>query len=111
MEKCDVYDLTIYSDGSLMYNGNKNVEMIGVFSSKLSNDNLALLQDLLKRNEFALLQDSYLSGARDLQKIRVKYEGKELLFHKRKAPESVLNILEHIEGLVSEQKWDEIIKE
>ena len=103
--KCQAYDLTVFSDGSILFEGHKNVENIGLYRSRLSKENLAQLQNVFAKNEFAEMEESYLSGARDLQKIRLKFEEKDLSFHKRRAPEALKEILIYLEKIISKEEW------
>ena len=34
--KCPIYEIEIFENGSLIFNGKKNVEKIGVYNSKLT---------------------------------------------------------------------------
>lgn len=106
--KCQVYDLTVFADGALLFNGHKNVEKIGLFRSKLSKESLDRLQLVFLVKDFAEMEESYLSGARDLQKIRIKFEEKDLSFHKRRAPDALKEILVYLEEIISAAEWSEI---
>ncbi len=99
--KCKVYQITVYQSGKADYMGRKNVAKIGEHSLNFTKEELATIEKIFAANDFASLEAEYLSGARDLQGFEIRYKGKNVKFHKMKAPENLKTILEEISGVVN----------
>lgn len=105
--KCEEYSVQI-NKKQLVYNGVKNMEFLGDYSAKNSKENFETLSNVFLENKFSELENSYLSGLRDLQLITITYNSKEVKFHERNAPEELKNIMKEIENLVKLTNWVKI---
>lgn len=103
--KCEAFDLSIFEDGTMVYKGIKNVDLMGEHHGKLDKaDHKALLASF-KAQKFSEMEDSYLTGARDLQTMEVTYGSKTCQYHKRLAPESLKTLVATIEGFINSASW------
>lgn len=77
MGSCPVFQAEIYSNGYIIYEGEKFVENIGIFTGKLSKNTLEGLKIAFHEAGFFLLQDEYVEPWTDLPTIYLYYsEGK-----------------------------------
>ena len=100
--KCKVFEFEAGSSGKAFYKGTKNISKIGKFSSQCD---MEAFDQLFKENNFQDLEESYLSGAKDLQKFEIMYNAKTVVFHKRKAPQNLLDLLAALEAQIEAQEW------
>jgi len=56
---CPVYELTIYGDGRVVYNGHQHVEVTGIQTSNISPDSVRELIDEFYRIGYFSLRDEY----------------------------------------------------
>lgn len=100
---CEVYDLTIFSNGEVKYNGIKNVEYLGEYYSEISSQKINDIRVLFKNSNFHQLSPTYLNkSVRDLPRLRIQFENKKVEFHKRKAPKNLLELSGSIEQLLTQ---------
>ena len=103
--RCKVYQLKVFESGKAELIAIKNIEELGKSTLYLSNDKLHELSLLFEKSSISQLNEEYLSGARDLQKFKLSYKNKTIAFHKMKAPQELLSILNTLNSLVEEQEW------
>jgi len=110
---CPAYQLTVYRDGVVEYNGEDFVKVQGKAAGKLRPEKLTALEDLFRKHDYLKLADSYQQAAyTDAASIYTAYtpEG-----GKRKqvkhylgdphAPESLGEVEEGFEKLVNIEQW------
>ncbi len=89
----------------MTYKGIKNVENIGDFHSTIDEEQYKNLIEYLQVNNFETFETTYLSGARDLQAIEIEYNRQVVKFHKRKAPQLLINTLNKLDEIIDEADW------
>lgn len=103
--KCKIYDFSIFKNKTMTYKGVKNVENIGDFNSTIDKEQYDTFIRLLKTNNFEIFETSYLSGARDLQSIEIEHNRHIVKFHKRRAPQELITILNILDEIIDEADW------
>ncbi len=103
--KCKVYNFNIFENKTMTYKGIKNVENIGDFHSTIDKEQYKTLIEYFRTNNFKTFETTYLSGARDLQAIEIEYNRQEVKFHKRKAPQLLITILNKLDEIIDEADW------
>lgn len=71
--KCASYRLTISSDGSMVYKGIKNVVKEGIYSKKMSQDELSLIVKQFDNSKFFEFEDKYMAKITDLPTTYISY--------------------------------------
>ena len=107
--KCKVYKLIIYEDKSMILTGIRNVEYIGNYRSIMKTAQYEQLLSSFEQISFSLLENEYLTGAKDLQITEVKFKNNIVKFHKRRAPANLLQLSKEISNIIDSSKWKKII--
>ncbi|CAL2103126.1 conserved exported protein of unknown function [Tenacibaculum sp. 190130A14a] len=90
--KCPVFDMYIYEDGTLFYEGFENVSVIGKKELKLSSKDLSFLKEELNKLSFTVQNQQ----KRDLPNIILKYNGKKMITQDRNKLKTLLDFLEKV---------------
>tara|TARA_R110002073_G_scaffold331253_2_gene515919 strand:- start:2296 stop:2709 length:414 start_codon:yes stop_codon:yes gene_type:complete len=98
--KCPVYDLFIYKDGTVAYNGIDNVAKKGQQNFKISEDELREIESLFLSLDFKSLKSKHKKRVRDLPKAKIKYGSNEVSFLVGYIPEEVKKIIATLESLI-----------
>ena len=89
----------------MTYKGIKNVENIGDFNSTIDKGQYDILNEFIRTNNFETFETTYLSGARDLQAIEIEFNRHIVKFHKRRAPQELITILNKLDETINEADW------
>ena len=92
--KCPIYEIEIFENGSLIFNGKKNVEKIGVYNSKLTEEDMSKILDKAKHIKFQKLQNEYIESLNDLPRTILKVKNKVVEYNSEYPKE--LEILENL---------------
>lgn len=92
--KCSVLDVFIYDDGTVLYNGIKNVAKKGKLTFKISETELKELKDEIMKIDFTI--DSNQKFKRDLPKTILKFNGKKKMFQNLKKIEKFERLLKRL---------------
>ena len=110
--KCPYFEVSIFDDGSIKYEGFKFVDRIGLYSSKINKKQVALIEDLIRRVDFFSFDEVYDAKVTDLPSIviEVNLNGK---YHKVKGryrmPEKFKIFTKFIDDLLlGLESWDQI---
>lgn len=103
--KCPTYELRVMSDDKLHFKGINFVEPVGEFSVKGTEGVFADLKNLMKRNGFSQLENSYMMGISDIPTLRISSGGKSIEFNYGKAPEGLKEIVTYLQDLRKSTKW------
>ena len=98
--KCPVYDLFIYKNGKVVYNGIDNVEKEGKHEFNLSNQELKNLERMFADSEYKSLKDPVKSNIRDLPITLLKFKDKKIEFQGQKIPKKIKTIITALEALI-----------
>jgi hypothetical protein len=71
--KCSVYNLDVYKNGYVVYEGLMNVEKYGLYARKISKQELASLKSVFDQGGFYSFNDNYPVQMSDLPTIVMKY--------------------------------------
>ncbi len=102
---CPQYQVTIFSNGSIKYEGKRYVDKIGCFHSKLSKKKIENIISLVNKINYFKLDSEYLSNVTDLPSVvtQVSINGKNYRILDEKFSETKLNILyDEIDKLIIE---------
>jgi len=98
--KCPVYDISIYSNGKVLYNGIENVSKMGIHRTTISLKKMKTLEKTLKNIDLNLLKQKFISK-RDLSYCVLKYNGTIL---KTREKHKLNTFLESINSIISKFK-------
>lgn len=90
--KCPVYDVYVYNDGTVSYNGLKNVQKKGSFQAKISSKKLDEIKSEIKKIDFSIVDKK----VRDLPNTIIKFNGEKLIVKDRKKVEGLEKLLQEI---------------
>ena len=96
--KCPVYDLFIYEDGLVRYNGIENVKKTGRHQFKIADDQLSELQQLFAKAKFQDIEDPEKKG-RDFPITQLSFKNKTISFQGTNMTEKVKDIVSKIEEI------------
>lgn len=98
MGKCPVYDLMIYKNGLVTYNGIDHVSKKGLHQFQIPSEKMNELSKLFDRSGFKEIESPKRKG-RDIPVTQLTYEDKTLSFQGR-IPKDVNNIIVALELIV-----------
>ena len=98
--KCPQYELNIYADKSVTYNGIRFVDIIGEKKITLSEIDYETLTGACFAVNLNNLGNEYVSPARDLQLTTFKFRAKQIRYHTGKAPGELVSLVDVIESIV-----------
>ena len=90
--KCPVYDIYVYKDGTVDYNGLNNVQKRGNHKTKISNERLEEIKSEIKKIDFSTVDKK----VRDLPNTIIKFNGEKLIVKNRKKVEGLEKLLKEI---------------
>lgn len=101
---CEEYNMYISKQGIVIENIS-NINPLGLFSAEFTKQEFEDVVNVFKTNNFADLDSSYLSNLRDIQKIEISHDSKNVVFHERNAPKELKNILKFLEIVAASKDW------
>ena len=107
---CPVYEMTIYSNLTVEFVGERFVDKIGKYTSRITQQNLQDIKESFSRNKFFDFEDEYSSFVSDLPTTFVYFSdgGKtKTVMDYTNAPEGLKNIEKLLEGFVDSLIWEE----
>jgi len=108
--KCPEFRLKVFENGKLTYEGIKNIEHIGLHMTLIEESLILPLARKAKAIGFEQLREEYLLQIPDMAQFEISYAGKTVKFHRRNAPEELLEIKKELDGLISRSKWEKVHK-
>lgn len=112
---CPVYELNIYNSGFVTYKGVRNVDMLGEYTTQLSNTEMAKFVSLASEIGYMEMKDEYDNpGVTDLPECNtsIVMGGKRKAVKRRYGyPKSILTFEKLFDELLKTQKWDKVIEE
>lgn len=105
---CPEYEMTFHSNLSVEFNGTKNVDMIGTYTSKISQLQLEDIKGKFDEIGFYELEDKYTSAATDLPTTWVYYsDGKrtKTVMDYTGAPEKLNDLEGFLDQFIKELDW------
>ena len=110
--KCPYFEVSIFDDGLIKYEGFKFVDRIGLHSSKINKKQVALIEDFIRRIDFFSFDEVYDARVTDLPSIiiEINLNGE---YHKVKGrykiPEKFKLFTKFIDDLIlGLESWDQI---
>ncbi|MCZ2101082.1 MAG: DUF6438 domain-containing protein [Chitinophagales bacterium] len=101
--KCSEYNVKVYNNGYVIYEGKTNVEKYGLYAKKLSASDLKSLQLAYDKNEFFIFEDFYPNPDPGMPTIVMVYnkEGKtKTITGGLNRPKKVLDLQRMLEAIV-----------
>jgi hypothetical protein len=95
--KCPAYKLVIFNDGTVSYNGLKNVNRLGKENHTLNSEEFISIKNQLKKLPFSSYLLIYGNHIRDLAKRKFIYKGKEIKMNNGMGPKSLVDFLNQLE--------------
>lgn len=109
--KCPVYKLEIYKSGYAVYEGKANTDMLGVFSTHFTKQQLNSLTAVANEINYSSLDDKYDGQITDLPNnttsIVINGKRKQVL-RRYNYPPSILTFENQFDELVKEAKWNKL---
>ncbi len=90
-----VTEINIGTDGKTTIKVGKETRDI-VLLDKTQREEIKMLSNAAFAKE---LEETYLTGARDLPKTTLRYQGKSVLFHNRNAPKTLINLAQRVQEM------------
>jgi len=106
--KCPVYTLEVYQSGRATLFGENNTDKLGKYEKDLSNEDLALLEKLFAKSDFASFQENYASNIPDLPAIIVGFDdgaGMKKVIGRENRPEKLQQLQFALEKIVDSDGW------
>lgn len=97
---CKSYKLKIYNSGKGELTPLKGFDFLGTKNIEIKKDDLKELSHLLNKANFAEIKSQYLAGVKDLQAYEITYNGRTVKFHKMKAPQELLDVLDLLRSFI-----------
>ncbi len=104
--KCKVFNLKIYANKAVSYEGIQNVENIGMFRSTMTDADYQSLIALFEAADFKNLDATYLTGVRDKQKTTLSFSQKEVRYQSRAASPELKAITKSMDAIIEKLKWE-----
>ncbi len=109
--KSPAYSLKIYANGDVIFKGEKNIDKIGTYKTKLTQEELAVLVEKFRKAHFFEFKNEYTSKILDLPTTYIEFADGD----KRKkirdyygAPPELKDLEKEVEKLVYEKQWKKI---
>jgi hypothetical protein len=115
--KCPAFAIYFYEDGTVQYSGNQDVEMIGDYASKIEQSELKTLLNLAKNINYFDFQNVYPTSSKIIMDVplTITYVKADLeenyVENHHHAPISLIRFEEHIEELIGNLEWKEIVNQ
>ena len=90
--ECPVFDMYIYNDGKVIYNGFQNVVLKGEHKFSISKNHINEIKKELKNIDFKIKTNI----VRDLPNIILKYNGEKLTVNNKEEIKDLVKLLEKI---------------
>jgi len=107
--RCPVYDLVIYENGIMTYEGKRFTERQGLYIKKMPESDLKELKNTLKAANLRQYRDAYRARVPDLQTVSLTYyEGDfiKTIIGKDGRPEKVMEIQGELERFADSESWE-----
>ena len=98
--KCPVYDLFIYKNGNVRFNGIDNVKNKGIIEFEMSAKKFDNIKSLFSETNFKLLKSKPDKIIRDLPITELTFENKKVSFQGQEIPNEVKRIIKELESMV-----------
>ena len=106
--KCKEYNFSIFKNRKIVYKGLRNVENIGEFNSTIDMGQYDSINEIMQSNNFETFETTYLSGAKDLQTVEIEHNHHKVKFHKRRAPQELIIILNKLDEIIDKVDWNSL---
>ncbi|WP_428740317.1 DUF6438 domain-containing protein [Tenacibaculum sp.] len=90
--KCPVFDMYLFEDGKILYEGFKNVDLLGKHESYLKEEELESIKQKLKEIDFSTKEKL----KRDIPNTVLKFKGKRLVTQNNEQVKALINLLSKI---------------
>ncbi|MFT4971342.1 MAG: hypothetical protein ACI9XO_002131 [Paraglaciecola sp.] len=108
---CPVYKITISGDGTVSYDGQKNVPKMGEYNKQLSPEETKTLFDAFAASNFFAFEEEYMSNISDLPTTFISFQngGKSKKIKDYYGAPDELDALEHrVEEIVNSTEWTKV---
>ncbi len=108
---CSVFKFSVYQDGWATYEGKNYVDMIGVYTARLSQDQLNKIHRIFKSSFFYSFKDEYDDSRLDIPSMIVEYHGPQgvkQVIARTEIPYNFRSLTVELEELADEITWDPV---
>lgn len=106
--KCSVYNVDVYKNRHVVYEGIKNVEKYGLYARKISKQELEALKKAYDAADFFSFKDQYPTQIADLPLITMMYKKEKeskTIIGSIDRPQALLDLQKLMENLVKGEGW------
>ncbi|MEM9847171.1 MAG: DUF6438 domain-containing protein [Bacteroidota bacterium] len=107
--RCPIYELTIYDNGVMTYDGKRFTEKEGLYIKKMSDSDLKALKTMLKDANLRQFRDAYKARLPDLQSVSISYYEADFIktiIGKDGRPDVVMEIQGELERYADSEGWE-----
>lgn len=105
---CPVFSFKVYQDGWASYEGKSFVDMLGVYTANLTQEQLNKVDEIFRKAHFYAFRDSYDDGRTDIPSMIIEYHGPQgikKVVARTEIPYSFRSMAVELEELADEIKW------
>jgi hypothetical protein len=110
---CPTYNLTIYGNGTVIYEGTTNVNMTGIQISNITEDNLRLLISEFKKIDYFSLNETEIAGhvvydaPMFTTSLTINGKIKTIKHYETAVPKQLTDLENKIDEIVTSSQWIE----
>jgi len=102
--KCPKFKMTLSTNGNLEIYDSKNIDLSDNYVSKIDTGEVNKIVNKFDNIGFTNLENEYLLNISDLAKFSIIYKGKNISFHRRKAPSELWDLKKMLDELIFDEK-------
>ena len=106
--RCPTYTMKIYSDGFIEYNGKRDVDMIGAYTTTISSEQMDAILEKAKEIKFFEMDDSYDGMITDLPSTTTKIvmnDTEKSVYRRHGYPKRILTLEQLFDDLLKSERW------
>lgn len=100
---CPAFTMAFSEPNQLKYNGIANVAVLGEKMIALEKTDFQNLKKAFEKSKFQGLEKEYLSEVMDIPKVILKYNGQQVIYHERDAPDDLIVLAKLVEEFLPEK--------
>lgn len=106
---CPIFNFKVYDNGRAIYEGKNFVDMIGVYHTNISKNDIDKIVDAAEKIKFFQMDDVYDSQVTDLPSVYLSIlkDGKfKTVKNRHNGPKELKALYEQVDALIKAQKWE-----
>lgn len=98
---CPAFTISFFEPNKVQYNGVANMDILGEKLFTIPKSDFTKLKESFKKNNFKKMENEYIrERIMDIPKVTLMYDGHSIIYHKSKAPESVIALSNLVEEFI-----------